>query len=226
MKNLLIYTSPTKQFNKENSSYIKIQIDNSLNYWRKEDILLITNFPYEYHGIEAIIVPFEKDVLRNKFDVIIYLLESKIIDELTWFHDTEAWQLAPLKLELHKGLGLTDYGWSKRWNGGSMFFHPRTLDIFKWLQADINRRHKGDETALMNLTRRNYNNVNERIQCLNITYNLGKRHMTENLLIADKPIRVAHFHPYRSNLLAKFKPLLPENLYKLFYEEYTNICQS
>ena len=221
MKNLLIYTSPTKQFNKENSSYIKIQIDNSLNYWRKEDILLITNFPYEYHGVEAVIVPFEKDVLRNKFDVIIYLLENKIVDELTWFHDTEAWQLAPLNLKLDKEVGLTDYGWSKRWNGGSMFFDNRSLDIFKWLQNDINKRHKGDETALMNLTKRNHNN--ERIQRLNITYNLGKRHMAENLLIADKPVIVAHFHPYRSNLLAKFKPLLPENLYKLFYEESINM---
>lgn len=223
MKNLLIYISPDKQFNKENSSYLKIQIDNSLNYWQLADIVLVTNFSYEYHGVKATIIPFEKNVLFNKFEVIIYLLENKIINELTWFHDTEAWQIAPLNLVLNKELGLTDYGWSNRWNGGSMFFDSRSLDIFKWLQNDVDQRHTNDESALMNLTKHNYNNINSRIERLNITYNLGKRHINENLVIADKPVRVVHFHPYRSNLLARFALLLPENLYKMIYEEYSNL---
>lgn len=222
MKNLLIYISPDKKFNAENEVYVKIQIENSLDYWKKEDLMLVTNFPHEYCGVKAVIVPFEKDVLRNKFDVIVYLLENKIVNELTWFHDTEAWQLAPLNLMLNNELGLTDYGWSERWNGGSMFFDDRSLDIFKWLQNEASEKGIDDESALMNLTRSNYNNINSRIQRLNITYNLGKRHRNENILIADKPVRVAHFHPYRENLLKKFDSLLPEKLKKLMYENISS----
>jgi hypothetical protein len=223
MKNLLIYTSPDKKFNDENDIYVRIQIDNGLNYWQASDIMLVTNFPFEYNGVKAIVIPYDKSVLRNKYESIIYLLANGIINELTWFHDTEAWQLAPLDLKLDNELGLTDYGWSQRWNCGSMFINKSTLDIFTWLQDSIKQEYTDDETALMRLTRTNYNNINSRIQRLNITYNLGKRHVRENLNIADMPIRVAHFHPYRENLLKKFRSILPENLKKLFYEKSPNL---
>lgn len=226
MKNLLVYINPLNEFNTENSIYVKIQIDNSLQYWDTKDILLATNFPYEYHGVKATIVPeslyYKDGICINKVNTIIYLLENKILNELTWFHDTEAWQIAPLNLKLNKELGLTDYGWSSRWNGGSMFFMPSAIDMFKWLQDSIYTRHIDDERALLDLTERNYNNINSRIQRLNITYNLGKRRVDKNLVKVDKPLRVVHFHPYRENLLEKFKPLLPNNLYKQMYAENLN----
>jgi hypothetical protein len=138
MKNLLIYINPERKFNTENSNYIKIQIDNSLDYWKKEDILLVTNFPYEYKGVKAVVVPDDLYCQSSpciiKINVIVYLLENKLLDELAWFHDTEAWQVAPLDLRLDKELGLTDYGWDRKWNGGSIFFQPSTLDIFKLWQ--------------------------------------------------------------------------------------------
>jgi hypothetical protein len=225
MKNLLIYISPEKKFNAENEAYIKIQIDNSLHYWYKEDILLATNFPYEYLGVKSLVVPdslFSKiSRCAIKINVICYLLENKLIDDIAWFHDTEAWQIAPLNLMLEKELGLTDYGWSDKWNGGSMFFKPTALDIFKLWRDKINKLGLDDERSLMDLTRRNYKDINSRIQRMNITYNIGKRRINENFSRADKPLKVLHFHPYRENLLNKFEPLLPDNLKSLMYE-YTN----
>jgi hypothetical protein len=227
MKNLMVFVSPEKKFNDENKVYVEIQIENSLNYWKKEDIMLVTNFPYEYMGVKALVVP---DTLFSsvsrcaiKINVICYLLENGLINELTWFHDTEAWQLAPLDLKLDKELGLTDYGWSSKWNGGSMFFEPTTLDIFRLWKKAIEERKEDDERALMYLTKNNICEINSRIQRLNITYNLGKRRVDENLMWAEEPIRVAHFHPYRENLLSKFATLLPTNLYKLMYEKNPNI---
>lgn len=223
MKNLLIYISPDHKFNDENKVYVEIQIENSLNYWKKEDILLVTNFPYEYMGVKSLVVPdnLYSQVSRCaiKINVICYLLEQKKITELTWFHDTEAWQLSPLDLKLEKPIGLTDYGWSKKWNGGSMFFQPDTMDFFKLWKNSIEHYQMDDERSLMKLTESNIGNINSHIQRLNITYNLGRRRVEENLNLADEPIRVAHFHPYRENLLAKFATLLPENLYKLMYEK-------
>ena len=220
MKNLIIYINPEHKFNAENEKYIKIQIENSLVYWKPEDILLVTNFPYEYMGIKSLEVPDNLyshiSICVVKINVIVYLLEYKLLNDLTWFHDTEAWQVAPLDLKLDKELGLTDYGWMKQWNGGSMFFQSSALDIFKWWQQSIYDKGKDDEKCLMMLTEKNFKNINSRIQRMNITYNLGKRHVKENLLIADKPLKVLHFHPYRENLLKKFKPYLPDNLIKLY----------
>lgn len=227
MKNLLIYISPDKKFNDENKVYVEIQIENSLEYWKKEDIMLVTNFPYEYMGVKALVVPdnLYSQISRCaiKINVICYLLEKKLINDLTWFHDTEAWQLAPLDLKLEKSIGLTDYGWSKKWNGGSMFFQPGTLDFFKLWRNSIDKYQMDDERSLMKLTEENVGDINSHIERLNITYNLGKRRVEENMYWADEPIRVAHFHPYRENLLAKFATLLPEKLYKLMYEKDISI---
>ena len=226
MKNLLIYISPEKRFNVENEKYIKIQIENSLDYWRPEDIMLVTNFPYEYMGVKSLEVPDElystTSICVIKINVIIYLLDHKLLNEPAWFHDTEAWQIAPFDLQLEKDLVLTDYGWDLKWNGGSMFFKPSALDMFKWWKFSINEIHKDDEKALMLLTERNFNNMNERIQRLNVTYNLGKRHRQENYYNADKPLKVVHFHPYREGLLEKFRPWLPKKLYHLMHENISD----
>jgi hypothetical protein len=226
MLNLLIYISPEKKFNEENSKYIRIQIENSLRYWRKDDILLVTNFPYKYLGVESLVVPDELYSKLSrcviKINVIVYLLEKNIINDITWFHDTEAWQIAPLNLKLEKELGMTDYGWSAKWNGGSMFFKPNSLDIFKLWKNKIEELEIDDERALMKLTESNFKNINDHIQRMNITYNIGKRRVEENTYWADKPLKVLHFHPYRENLLKKFEPLLPDNLKKLMYEKGTS----
>jgi hypothetical protein len=54
MKNLLIHINPvSKIFSPEHEDLTRIQIDNSLELrWKKEEILLVTNFPYEYRGIK------------------------------------------------------------------------------------------------------------------------------------------------------------------------------
>lgn len=224
MKNLLIYLNPNKEFDIENKVYVEIQIENSLNLgWKPEDIVLVTNFPYEYKGVKALEVPddlysgISKCVV--KVNVIAYLLENKILNELTWFHDTEAWQINPFKLTLEKDLGFTDYGWSSKWNGGSIFFQTNTLDVFKLWQKTIEETNLDDERAMMILTKGNTDNINDRIQRLNITYNVGKRNLRKNLHRAERPFQVFHFHPYREHLLKKFSPILPKKLKDLMYEK-------
>lgn len=225
MKNLLIYINPRKGFDDEHAKYAKIQVDNGLNYWKPKDILMVTNFPFEHHGIKALVVPdnlfCEFDAKASKVNAIIYLLEKKILTEPAWFHDFEAFQIAPFDVKLEKDLGLTDYGWKPKWNTGVFFFTPPAIDIFYWLQEGMNKYRGNEEPVLWILWKQNFNNIRSRCQKLNITYDLGMRNVDQNLLIADKPVKVLHFHPYRHGLLERFKPLMPENLVKLM-EIYAN----
>jgi len=222
MKNLLVYLNPEKKFDLENKVYMEIQIENSLNLgWKIEDIMMVTNFPCRCKGVEALVVPDSlcSEISRcvNKINVIIYLLENGLLTDFTWFHDTEAWQINKFDLNLEKDLGLTDYGWSLKWNGGSIFFKPEALDLFKLWQKTIEETGLDDERAMMILTKGNVENINSRIQRLNITYNIGKRNIRTNLRIAERPCKVFHFHPYREHLLKKFTPLLPKRLSKMMY---------
>jgi len=98
MKNLLIYTNPSKEFSEENKTLVKIHIDNSFDLgWKKEDILLYTNFKYSFNGISAIQVPdnlhLKWDKSSNKILVIDYLLKKRLLNQdLYWYHDFDAYQ--------------------------------------------------------------------------------------------------------------------------------------
>ena len=230
MKNLLIYINPRKGFDEEHQRLAKIQIDNSLSLgWKKEDILLVTNFAFEHNGIRALIIDDSHYCVVNdkasKINSIIHLFECGLLNELIWFHDFDAYQLQPISEE-ELGLdsvdaGFTDYGWWKKWNTGSIFFKPSSLDIFRWIREGVYENNTGEEEAMVILTDNNTNNINSRIKRLNISYNFGKQMVNydHKRHIADKPLKVAHFHPKypgQTGVLEKFKPLLNQNLIDLF----------
>ena len=213
MKNLLIYINPLKHFNAVSRAYMynstlaKIQIDNSIDLgWKKEDILLITNFPYSYNGVKSIIVdsslycPFRP--LSTKTVTVSYLLEKDMVEkgQLYWVHDFDAYQLNPINendLDLNSAdVGFTDYGWSPKWCMGSYFFKSSAKDIFRLIKGIIYKNKAEDERALVSLLRNGHENILERIKKLNITYNFGMRNVVHNYKIAEKPLKVLHFHPY------------------------------
>ena len=98
MKQLLIYTSPDTEFNKQHDFLARFQIDNSLQLgWKKEDIILSTNFPYEYKGVKSLLVNgvyCEKDPTSNKMFVLDYLFKSELLEKehLYWYHDFDAYE--------------------------------------------------------------------------------------------------------------------------------------
>ena len=207
MKSLLIYLSPSKSFNEEHHILIKIQIDNSLRLgWKKNDILLFTNFDYEYNGVKAFQVGsdnyFPPSPLSIKAIIVSYILEHGMIekDELYWAHDFDAYQMetiVPSELGLETvDAGFTTYGYSNKWSLGSFFFKERAKDIFKLLKETMYKYETDEERALVRLTNDNVENINTRYKKLNITYNLGMRNVAFNYEQADKPLKVIHFHPW------------------------------
>jgi hypothetical protein len=228
VKNLLIYVNPRKDFDDESSVLIKLQIDNSLDLgWKQEDILLVTNFPYEYKGIKSVVVSddcyCDYSPQASKINVITSLLNSNLIDnDLHWFHDIDAYQLHHLtesELEIDTAdMALTDYGRMKRWSTGSIFFKNSSKDIFGLIQQIMYKHKFDEERALYILTGNDTltvtgkfikghtgtENINNRVKKINISYNFQMMNVRSCIKIAIKPIRVIHFHPWRESTLDFF----------------------
>jgi hypothetical protein len=212
MKNLLIYISPTGSFNNPrpdltNDAFqlVKVQIENSVDLgWKKEDILLFTNFPFQYGPIKATVlkkVEFLNQLPRtSKINGIVKLFEKGIIKkgQLYWFHDLDAFQLAPIReSELNLGkadIGMADYGRFKRWNTGSIFFKLSSKDIFYRIGEIVHEQLTDEEKALDILVAKD-KKIGKRIKTIDRTYNFTAFNLKASYKKAIKPIKVVHFHP-------------------------------
>lgn len=220
MKNLLIYISPDHKFLPEYEKLVRIQIDNSLALgWKKEDMMLVQNFPFEYNGVKAIevgdenICPFY--MYSGKINTFVDMWKQGLVEKDTtyWYHDYDAFQnevITEEELELDKEIGMTDYGRKPNWNGGSTFFKYGCLDIFEKMQKHI-YRHKNpkpiedhieaylkysDEVAIKHLTDTD-EEINARIKRMNIKYNFNLRYINAMYEQAERQIKVVHFHKDR-----------------------------
>jgi hypothetical protein len=246
----MIYINPAHTFaNSKDRNYleeqVKVQIDNSLEFWKPEDIVFVTNFPYEYNGIKATIlddglfcdVPGKAYGKATKINVFLHLLRTKQIKEMWWFHDLDAFQLEPIteaELEMYRlPIGITDYGWFDMLNTGSVFFTKDSDRIFGWVRNTVYKQQIGEEPALEFLTKQNYSYINYYIKRLNIAYNFpacetGIRHLDEVLAKTKFPIKVWHTHPFYHGVnyikLNREKGLLPDRLYKIFQKHLPLLC--
>lgn len=239
MKNLYTYINPAGKFTNpdwgdEPDKLVKIQIDNSLELgWKREDIVLVTNFPYEYNGVKAVVVSTDNYCAHSsgtpsKINVILTLYDMGIINDIFWFHDFDAFQLQPITVEelglIPGGIALTDYGFRRsravrlylnRWSTGTVFFDPGSRDVFEWIKIAVYKYMANEEVSLLALTRHNKHGINSRIKKLNLTYNLATRRRDIKLCyeICDKPLKVIHFHPSDPRLTS----LMRTNMDVCFY---------
>lgn len=224
LKNLMIHISPSKDFNSpfwgdESKTLIKIQVDNSLEYgWKVEDILLVTNFDYEYRGVRSVVVSGDNycDFAppTSKVNAIISLFNLNMIDEdLYWFHDLDAFQVDDITekdvdLESNE-IGITNYGGSYRWSTGSIFFKNGSKDIFELVKDKSYEHEINEEDSLMILTgfdRRvrgeilpGYDSpIKDRVKKINLKYNFALRNRRIRVAYreVEKPLKVLHFHPF------------------------------
>lgn len=238
MKNLLVYLNPREGFDEETQMTAKIQIDNSLDLgWKREDIMMVTNFDYEYNGVRAVVIDgsacCEIRLHSTKTTAIHYLFEHKMIgDGLYWVHDFDAFQSVPItedEIDLGtKDMGLSDYGRLPKWSTGSIFFKKTAADIFKLSKETIYRRRTDEERSLHRLTENN-EDIRSRVKKMNLSYNFQINNLKLYYPEALKPLRVVHFHPtevkqQRTNALDFFirgkneinEVLISERLKKIF----------
>jgi len=240
MKNVLIYISPTKSFNNPHPNpnllndagvSVKVQIENSLRLgWKVEDILLYTNFEFQYGVVKATVLPdvefFEPDPRANKINPIVKLFEKELINgrELYWFHDLDAFQLYPItesELKLGKAdMALADYRpLLNQWSTITIFFKKSSRDIFYKIKKIRDRNKIYEEMAIQELID-NDKSIRKRIKKLNKTYKFAPHNRLSCYQKAIRPIRIVHFHP-RSGIpkldITRNVPLLPDRLIKIFH---------
>lgn len=239
MKNLLIYISKDHSFLPEYEKLVRIQIDNSVELgWKREDVMLVTNFGFEYDGVKSIVVGDENIcpfyMYSGKINTFIDLWNKGYIEKgvVYWYHDFDAFQneaFTEEELDLDGyDVGMTDYGRKPNWNGGSSFLKYESKNIWQWMRNRIYRfsnaqpisnhiiayRKYSDEVAIKWLTDRDYRGINSRIKRMNIRYNFNLNPITvKTLYEQSKPIKVFHFHKER---IPMAKVLMNERLNNLF----------
>lgn len=250
MKLVFTNVNPHRRFNREKEVLIKLQLDNCFEMgWKPEDIILATNFDYEYKGVKSTIVGDENycglDDKRYAFKVSTHILTISYLfsqnffqdNELYWYHDIDAYQqeiITEDELGLESvDLGLTDYGWNTKWNLGCFWFKKSAGDVITLLRDTIVGEKIPDERAMRMLV--NEGRIDKkRYKKLNITYNFGMRHIKTMWDMADKPLKMVHFHPcyfdkdipdttmnmFRYGKNPTGKPLMNDRLIALFDRYY------
>jgi hypothetical protein len=218
MKNLLIYISPTGSFDNprpdlasnDAGPLAKVQIENSLALgWRQNDIMLVTNFAFQYGQLKAIVLKdvefFERKPQVSKINAIIKLFEKGLIqkDELYWFHDFDAFQLQLINSEeisiSDNEIGVTEYGGlifagRQRISTGIIYFRLGSKDIFDRIKKQAYEDNIDEEEALGLLCLEDPN-IKNRTKILNWSYNFIGYNLRTYYRKAIKPLKVVHFHP-------------------------------
>jgi len=235
MKQILTYISPNREFDDENKMAVKIQIDNSINIgWKHEDILLVTNFDYEYNGVKSLVVGDENHceyfTPTTKLYVIDALFKKGIIEKgLYWYHDFDCFELnkiieSEVREEMGEcNLGASNYCQRIRLCSASMFFDEKAEDMFDWMKADGYNRKKEEEMVLMKMAYDAENPLSKRFKMVNTTYAFHKFNIVKTYKTTIKPIRAAHFHltPDKYDFYVRGnnklnKVLIPERLITIF----------
>jgi hypothetical protein len=232
MKQVLTYLSLFKDFNDEHKMSVKIQIDNSLSLgWKKEDILLFTNFEYEYNGVKSIIIGDENYCQfffpATKIYVIDYMFRNGLVeDDLYWYHDFDCFQLVSFdEINLDNSeIGLTNYGRMPRLCSASIFFKKTSGDIFSELKKWVDQHKKDEETGFAKIINSNIE-YQKRVKKINISYAFHLFNFRHCYIESDKPIKAVHFHltsdKYDFFIKGKNKlnlVIIPDRLIKIFNE--------
>jgi hypothetical protein len=220
MKNLLTVNFIEKfgKCNKEELiKMLQLQIENSLNLlWKIEDIVVLTNFDFEFMGIKAMNIGLNDFCITgSKMFGVLWYFETQKINETIWSHDCDCLQNVYFD-EKDLAYGETYFSkkdpnilnWERydvgacyysrqKFNGGSIFWKPTSIDIIKSVVDTLKLKNAKKEEPILNkfLRSKEYEN---RVAVLNSSLNLGCSGFCPRYERSMKPIKVHHFHPNNS----------------------------
>lgn len=133
MKHVMTWIQRDKSFRRmgkwrynNNADYpirnLMAQVDNSINFGQKpEDIIICTNFDFQYRGITNYRVQNVNPVSAwlNKSVAVFELIENGILKDDVWIHDLDAWQVHPFTFP-DNGIGF---------DGSAEYIHQECGDV-------------------------------------------------------------------------------------------------
>jgi len=175
---------------------LKAQIDNVIEVgWKQENIILLTNFHFEFMGVKAQIIPLNEFCLSgSKMWSVKWLFDNTRVTETIYAGDLDCWQNCWFdEPEFKTDVGACQYS-NPKWNGGNIFWKPESRDIVNKIVGILTEAKPKSEEPTLNLVFKS-EEYKDRITCLNSTYNVGCSGFFERFTRSDKPIKICHFHP-------------------------------
>ncbi|MHA2219403.1 MAG: hypothetical protein ACXACY_26120 [Candidatus Hodarchaeales archaeon] len=198
MKNFIVANKrKNKRYGSQSiETLIKAQIENSYSLgWSRKNILLISNFEFEFLGVKAHIAPLNEFCLTgSKMFALKWAFDTGLLKETVWAHDLDAWQNWSFKEPKMKDVGIAQYS-NNKYNGGSIFWKPESRDIVDAVVKTITEEELQREEPTLNKLLKS-DEFKKRVTVLNNTFNVGCSGFVKRYNRSEKPIRVLHFHPY------------------------------
>jgi len=236
MKNVIVYNqikTNNHGANRWNDGdlfrYFKAQIDNSLRLgWKREDIILGTNFKFDYNRIESYLLTniCEWSGFHNFWYGALELIDKGIINEEFWLHDHDSWQISPMVFPQFDGdVAGAEYVGTREWNCGSIYFNknckPTLQYIVDTLEENKEVKVSSDE-VIIGFLRKN-SPIKHKMTSINQRWNVGMTHAQLRHDSAIKPIIVLSFKPDQEDI---YKKLQDKGLYSLISSEFLTILNN
>jgi hypothetical protein len=205
MKNVYIYNvvKDNKRYDNELLlNYFRAQVDNSLRFgWKKEDIIIGTNFDFEHNGVKNIKLEniCTTNIFNNKWYGMLELMMNGHIEDDFWFHDQDSWQVNEIEFpEFNGEIGGCTYVYTSEWNTCSMFLKQSSVNIVEYIvefmKLNDNTNFYSDENYMALL--RNNSPIKDYLTTLNNKFNVGLTHMEKRYNAAEKPVCALGFQPH------------------------------
>jgi len=208
MKQVIIYNQlntsnhgASRYVNEELFKFLQCQIDISLHLgWDVNDIVLGTNFDFEYRGVKNYHLTKICDWsgFHNFWFGALELMELGIITEDFWLHDHDSWPIRKFSFPEFQGeIAGCEYIGTREWNCGSIYCKGSSKEILQYivevltLNKDVEL--SSDEVFISHL--RADSPIKNYLTSINTTYNVGVTHGQLRLNAAIKPVNVLSFNP-------------------------------
>ena len=199
-----------EKFSEEIAPLTKVQIDLAFHHgYSSEDIILGFNYPFEYKGVKSLVLnqKFIKNGYDNKLFAARQIIEM-FPNERFFLHDMDAFQICETS-QLVKFIDWNKYNLpiyctrKRQFNNGVMFFDCKLgkycIDkMIHLLDGGFAKNEEDASTKLWLDHNSNYfclDDVMTKINVLDISYNLGIHDTEYKFAIANKPVKISHFHP-------------------------------
>ena len=210
--------------NEQLFNYLRAQIDWSIQLgWKKEDIIIGTNFDFEYNGVKNYQLT---DVCtysgyNNFWYGALELMKNGVLNEDYWLHDQDSWPVRYFNFPKFDGeIAGCEYQATPFWNCSTIYLKKTSQFLLEYI-VELMRDNpdypvSSDEEWIAFLRHSNHSEIKNYLTSINTRYNVGRTFFKDRYENATKPINVLAFKPDLDKDFNTIKHLLDEDFIDIF----------